>query len=186
MPTESEDSTTNEAPEAVEDATSVTELHGLGTGFPSHATVSVAGPATSKHGSGFHHVTSASSLDTGSIGKHGGIRHMGFVSEEESEVHTEVLREKAERGTAAIKELGEIVQSLKEQMALSETFWTGEAADLFRETATVWLKGLQDAVDAIADYPHELIAYADKHEGIITKANAIASGVEDVVWTDEV
>lgn len=110
---------------------------------------------------------------------------LSFDADEESEVHTEVLREKAARGQAAIQELYEIIQQARELVAGSEAYWTGYTGEYFREELAKGLKSFEADLDAIANYPRELIAYADLHEGVITQANALAAGVEDVVWPED-
>lgn len=197
MPTEDEEKTTSEATESTTpDATPVssdavvadliehhvaqaedTVHHGKGS-------ISAKVPSVDVDGTAFE----GAKFDGAFAGLGSGVFHpaASASSEEESEVHTEVLREKAARGEAAIKELYEIIESMREKVAASEGYWHGYMAETFRERVTIGLKKFESELDAIAGYPRELIAYADMHDGVITKANAIASGVEGVEWPEEV
>ena len=99
------------------------------------------------------------------------------------EVNTEELRRVAESGRAALDELSEIIQTVRELVAASEGYWTGEAAEFFREWCPQGLADYERCVKDLSEYPRELISYADEYEGVITKAEVIAQRVEGVEWT---
>lgn len=99
------------------------------------------------------------------------------------EVNTEELRRVAESGRAALAELSEIIQTVRELVAATEGYWTGDAAEFFREWCPQGLADYERCVKDLSEYPRELISYADEYEGVITKAEVIAQSVEGVEWT---
>ena len=113
--------------------------------------------------------------------------HHGFASassDDYYEVKTEVLRERAEAGRAAIQELEDLIQSSAELVAASEGYWTGAAADYFREQVASGLKAFKQNLDNIADYPRELLSYADEYDGVITETEMIAESVSGVEYQE--
>lgn len=116
--------------------------------------------------------------------------HPGFVKasggsdDTELMVNTTVIRTSAERGRAAIKELGEIISSMREMVAGSESYWTGQAADHFREAIATGISDYERCLNDVSEYPRELISYVDEYEGVITRTEMIANSLEDVVWTE--
>ena len=99
-------------------------------------------------------------------------------------VKTESIRRVAAVGKDTIDQIKELIQSMTTYVAASDEYWRGDAGDHFREGFALGMKDLAKCLDDHEEYIRELIAYADKYEGVITQANAIANSLNDVIWED--
>ena len=89
--------------------------------------------------------------------------------------NTEVLRAKAEQsGPKIIESLNTRIGELVTLVASSSSYWVGDAGDLYRSTFEDAMKQFLEEVDELSTYTKELTAYADKHEGRITKSEYLA------------
>ena len=129
---------------------------------------------------------SASDIHASEFGSFAGHHGLSTAASDDTyvEVNTDVLREKAEAGRAAIQELEDLIQSMGELVAASESYWIGPAADFFREEVAVGLKGFKQELDDLAGYPRELVSYADEHDGTNSEAEMIAESVSGVVYSE--
>lgn len=107
------------------------------------------------------------------------------VGDADSAIETNDLRAAATSGRDACQKLAELISSMRELVAASESYWTGEAADFFRESVPVGLADFERCLEDLSAYPRELISYADAGDGVITQTEMIADGVEMPVYSEE-
>ena len=121
----------------------------------------------------------------GSYYKFGGSHNYHFGSGDGTvRVETEAIRDCAASGKATLGKIEELIQAMLTYVSASEGYWKGDTGDDFREGFAAGMKDLQRCLVDLAPYTRELIAYADRYEGVITQANAIAEGIGDVTWQD--
>lgn len=89
-------------------------------------------------------------------------------------VKTEVLRTAAADGERHINDLQTVLAELASMVAASTDFWAGDAGNFYREAFEAAMKRMVAEVDELSSYPHELVAYADKHEGRYTASEVEA------------
>lgn len=89
-------------------------------------------------------------------------------------VNTEVLRTAASDGERHIDDLQTVMGELATMVAASTDYWVGDAGDYYRTAFEAAMKRMVAEVEELSSYTHELVAYADKHEGRYTASEVEA------------
>lgn len=108
----------------------------------------------------------------------------GSSGDEVTRVSTSVLRDVAAQGRQDVSSFRAIIDQMEQALNASESFWEGDAAELYRNVFRREMSAMRQAYEAFAAYPNDLIGYADRYDQIETEAEAIANGIQEAVWAD--
>ena len=76
------------------------------------------------------------------------------------------------------------LDKMEQAVNASESFWEGDAAELYRSVFRREMSSLRQAFEEFAAYPSDLDAYADTYENVEHSAEAIANSAQQAVWQD--
>lgn len=99
-------------------------------------------------------------------------------------VHTQQLRDVAASGRKSISTFRSTLDKMEQAMNATESFWEGDAANLYRSVFRREMGELRKAFEAFAEYTSDLDGHADRYDHIDTQAQAIANGIKQAVWAD--
>lgn len=94
------------------------------------------------------------------------------------------LREVAAQGRQTVSSFRSTLDKMEQAMNASESFWEGDAAELYRSVFRREMSSLRRAFEEFAAYPSDLDAYADTYENVEHRAETIASEAQQAVWKD--
>lgn len=94
------------------------------------------------------------------------------------------IRNAAAEGRQNVSNFREIIDKMEQAMNSSESFWEGDAAELYRNVFRKEVSSLRQAFEVFAAYPNELTEYADRYQETDTRATNIANSIEVAVWAD--
>lgn len=99
-------------------------------------------------------------------------------------VDVPVLRDTASQGRQTVSSLRSTLDKMEQAMNASESFWEGDAAELYRNVFRREMGSLRQAFEEFAAYPSDLEAYADLYENVEHKAETIANNAQQAVWAE--
>jgi WXG100 family type VII secretion target len=99
-------------------------------------------------------------------------------------VNTGVLRDVAAQGRQDVSSFRAIIDQMEQALNASESFWEGDAAELYRNVFRREISEMRQVYEAFAAYPSDLVGYADRYDKTETDAVAIANNIEQAVWAD--
>ena len=102
----------------------------------------------------------------------------------QTRVDIPALRAAAANGRNGVSAFRELIDSMEQEMNASESFWEGDAAELYRSVFRRELSALRQAFEQFAAFPNEIDAVADEYDVANRRAEAIASSEEQAVWAD--
>lgn len=92
------------------------------------------------------------------------------------------LREVASQGRQTVSGFRSTLDKMEQAMNASESFWEGDAAELYRSVFRREIGALRRAFEEFAEYPNDLDNFADIYEGTEHRAESIAGEVQQAVW----
>ena len=94
------------------------------------------------------------------------------------------LREVASQGRQGVAGFRGILDQMEQAMNASESFWEGDAAELYRNVFRREMSALRQAFEAFAAYPNDIDTYADTYENVDRTATVIATEAQQAVWAE--
>lgn len=101
-----------------------------------------------------------------------------------SRVDIAAIREAAERGRQNVSGFRSLLDQMEQALNASESFWEGDAAELYRNVFRREMSEMRQAFEAFAAYPNELTEHADRFSNVHSQAQQIASSITQAVWAD--
>lgn len=95
-------------------------------------------------------------------------------------VNTEMLRAKGEDAWLKIRQYREALSQIRTAVEGTGAFWQGKAADLYRDVLKRQMQTVDEALEAYAEYPKELLAYAGIYSETIARTEQLAESVSDL------
>lgn len=94
------------------------------------------------------------------------------------------LRDAAAQGRQTVSSFRSTLDKMEQAMNASDSFWEGDAAELYRNVFRREMSSLRQAFEEFAAYPNDLDGYADTYENVEHRAENIASSAQQAVWKD--
>lgn len=94
------------------------------------------------------------------------------------------LRDVAAQGRQSVSAFRSILDQMEQNVNSSESFWEGDAAELYRNVFRREMSAVRQVFEAFAAYTSDLDAYADEYDNVEGRAEAIAGGIQQAVWAE--
>lgn len=100
------------------------------------------------------------------------------ASGDSADVDTGAIRSAAERGTAHVNTIDQLIQEMQQEMVSSEGVWMGEAGAWYRDAFAIGSAKCRKGLEEFAVFTNELVSYADEYEQVDSRAQKIADSAE--------
>lgn len=105
-------------------------------------------------------------------------------SSDVSRVDIAAIRSVAEQGRTSVSNFRSTLDQMEQAFNASESFWEGDAAELYRNVFRREMSALRQVFEQFAAYPNELSDQADTFANVNTRAQQIASSITQAVWAE--
>lgn len=92
-------------------------------------------------------------------------------------VDDEVLLRKGEEAWQQLKNCYDTLDRIQASVEAGSSFWMGQAGDLYREVLKKQIQSVKAALEELAQYPRELLAYAGLYSETISQSNSLAESI---------
>lgn len=99
---------------------------------------------------------------------------------EKVKVDANILKAKGEDAFLKLQEYRTLLEGVQKAVADSESFWQGQAGELYRDVLQSQMKQVMKALETYADYPRQLFNYAGIYSETINRANRLAESVQSL------
>lgn len=92
-------------------------------------------------------------------------------------VDNEVLLKTGEEAWQQLKTCYDALERIQTSVEASGSFWIGQAGDLYREVLKNQIESVKAALEEMAQYPKELLAYAGLYSETMSQSNSLAESI---------
>ena len=94
------------------------------------------------------------------------------------------LREVESQGRTSVAKFRKTLDKMENAVNASESFWEGDAAELYRSVFRREMSSLRQAFEEFATYTNDLQSIADTYEHVDSQATRIAAEAQQAVWAE--